>query len=89
MVQMWDIVTGREVVAYRHSAPVYVVAWSPDGKRFAFATDDKMVQVWDTTSNLKLFAFQHAAAVRVLAWSPDGKYIASSDGTTIQIWCAP
>ncbi|HXX79450.1 MAG TPA: serine/threonine-protein kinase [Ktedonobacteraceae bacterium] len=89
MVQMWDTVTGREVVAYRHSAPVYVVAWSPDGKRFAFASDDKMVQVWDTTSNLKLFTFQHAAAVRVLAWSPDGKYIASSDGTTIQIWCAP
>ena len=88
MVQMWDTVTGREVVAYRHFAPVYVVAWSPDGKRFAFASDDKMVQVWDTTSNLQLFTFRHAAAVHVLAWSPDGKYIASSDGATIQIWCA-
>jgi serine/threonine protein kinase len=89
MLQMWDTATGREVMAYRHSAPVYVVAWSPDGKRFAFASDDKMVQVWDTTSNLKLFTFQHAAAVRVMAWSPDGKYIASSDGSTIQIWRAP
>jgi serine/threonine protein kinase len=89
MLQMWDIATGREVMAYRHSAPVYVVAWSPDGKRFAFASDDKMIQVWDTTSNLKLFTFQHAAAVRVMAWSPDGKYIASGDGSTIQIWCAP
>ena len=57
MVQMWDTASGREVVAYRHVAPVYVVAWSPNGKRFAFANDDKTVQVWDTLSNLKLFTF--------------------------------
>ena len=85
-VQMWDTANGREVVAYHHVAPVHVVAWSPNGKRFAFASDDKTVQVWDTISNLKLLTFQHSASVHAMAWSPDGKYIASSDGTTIQIW---
>ncbi len=88
-VQMWDTVNGREVVVYHHVAPVYVVAWSPNGKRFAFASDDKTVQVWDTMSNLKLFTFQLTAPVHAMAWSPDGKFIASSDGTTIQIWVAP
>jgi eukaryotic-like serine/threonine-protein kinase len=76
-------------VAYRHIAPVNVVAWSPTGKRFTFASDDKTVQVWDTMSNLMLLTFQHTASVHAMAWSPDGKYIASSDGTTIQIWVAP
>jgi WD40 repeat protein len=89
MLQMWDTATGREVVAYRHAAPVYAVAWSPNGERFAFASDDMMVQVWDTISNLRLTTFQHAASARVLAWSPDGKYIASSGGTTIDVWIAP
>ena len=89
MVQMWDT-TGREVVAYRHSAPVYVVAWSPDGKRFAFASGDGTVQVWDTLTNRKLFTFQHTALVRVMAWSPDGKYIASGgDDATVHVWIAP
>ena len=86
---MWDTASGREVVAYRHIAPVNVVAWSPNGKRFAFASDDKTVQVWDTMSNHKLFNFQHNASVHAMAWSPDGKYIASSDGTTVQIWVTP
>ena len=79
----------REVLAYRYSAPVYAVAWSPDGKRFAFASEDKTVQVWDTLTNRKLFTFQHTAPVRVMAWSPDGKYIASGgDDVTIQLWIA-
>ena len=89
-VQMWDTAVDREVLAYRYSAPVYVVAWSSDGKRFAFASDDKTVQVWDTMTNRKLFTFQHAAPVRVMGWSPDGKYIASGgDDKTIQVWVAP
>jgi WD40 repeat protein len=87
---MWDTSGDREVLTYRYSASVYVIAWSPDGKRFAFASHDGIVQVWDTITNLKLFSFQHTAAVRVMAWSPDGKYIASGgDDTTIQVWIAP
>ena len=88
-VQMWDTTLDREVLTYRYSAPVCVVAWSPDGKCFAFASEDKTVQVWDTMTNRKLFTFQHATPVRVMAWSPDGKYIASGgDDAMIQVWVA-
>jgi serine/threonine protein kinase len=90
LVQMWDTTTDREVLHYRHAAPLTVVAWSPDGKRFAYASDDKTVEVWDTITNLKLLTFSHTAPVRVMAWSPDGKYIASGgDDAMIQVWVAP
>lgn len=90
LVQMWDTTTDREVLNYRYSAPLTVVAWSPDGTRFAYASEDKTVQVWDTRTNLKLLTFPHSAPVRVMAWSPDGKYIASGgDDKMIQVWIAP
>lgn len=90
MIQIWDTASNREVLAYRYFAPVSIVAWSPDGKRFAFASDDKTVQVWDTSTNLKLFTFYQTAPVRVMAWSPNGKSIASGGGdSNIQVWVAP
>jgi WD40 repeat protein len=90
LMQMWDTATDREVLNYRYSAPLAVVAWSPDGTRFAYASDDGTVQVWDTRTNLKLLTFSHAAPVRVMAWSPDGKYIASGgEDKMIQVWIAP
>ena len=90
MVQMWDTTSDREVLGYRYAAPVSIVAWSPDERRFAYASDDKTIQVWDTVTNLKLFTFYHTAPVRVMAWSPHGKYIASGGGDTIiQVWVAP
>jgi serine/threonine protein kinase len=90
LVQMWDTSTDREVLNYRYSAPLTVVAWSPDGKRFAYASEGKTIEVWDTITNLKLLTFSHTAPVRVMAWSPDGKYIASGgDDAMIQVWVAP
>ncbi len=90
MIQMWDTTANREVLTYRYPAPVSVVAWSPDGKRFAYACEDKMIEVWDTMTNQKLLTFAHAAPPRAMAWSPDGKYIASGgDDTIIQVWVAP
>ncbi|HZR44540.1 MAG TPA: protein kinase [Ktedonobacteraceae bacterium] len=90
MVQMWDTTTDREALSYRYSAPLSVVAWSPDGRRFAYASDAQTVEVWDTTTNLKLVTFSHTTPPRVMAWSPDGKYIASGGGdATIQVWVAP
>ncbi|GER90630.1 hypothetical protein KDW_47920 [Dictyobacter vulcani] len=90
MIQMWDTTSHQEVLSYRYPAPISVIAWSPDGRRFAYASEDTMVEVWDTTTNLKLLTFSHSAPIRVLVWSPDGKYIATGgDDTKIHIWTAP
>jgi serine/threonine protein kinase len=87
LIQMWDVITNSQVLAYRYTASVSNLAWSPDGRQFAFASADKIIQVWNTLTNRRQFVFQQAAQVRVMAWSPDGKYIASGgDDAIVQVW---
>ncbi|SRR6266849_2890496 len=68
---------------------VQAVAWSPDSRRIASASDD--VQVWDaaTGGNVLTYMGHHSHGVNAVAWSPDGKRIASAGGdVTVQVWDA-
>jgi len=64
------------------------VAFSPDGRRVASASDDKMVRIWDSTTGKEIFLLRgHTDSVWSVAFSPDGQYIASaSRDKTIRIW---
>src|SRR5260221_81451 len=73
-----------------HSADVMGVAWSPDGKRLASASNDGTVQVWDAADGGHVYTYRgHADHVNAVPWSPDGKRLASgSDDDTVQVWDA-
>ena len=61
-----------------HSAQVNAVAWSPDGKLLASASDDTTVNVWDVEAQRILHTYRgFTTKVRSVSWSPDGKYIAA------------
>lgn len=73
---------------YGHSAKIKTLAWSPNDRRIASASDDYTAQVWDaTTGNHAVIYHGHSLYVPGIAWSPDGKRVASSGAdTTVQIW---
>jgi len=66
-------------VYHGHSAEVFTVRWSPNGKSVASGGLDGTVQVWDAATGVPLFTHPSSTprdVVRCLAWSPDGKRIA-------------
>lgn len=85
---------GTTLYTYRgHSDVVNDIAWSPDGKQIASASDDKTVQVWNATTGNNFFTYHgHSSKVHAIAWSPDGQYIASASNDnndkTVQVWNA-
>ena len=73
-----------------HSDVVQAIAWSPNSKRIASASNDQTVQLWDVTDGGNAYIYRgHSDQVWAVAWSPDGTRIASgSFDDTMQVWRA-
>ncbi len=73
-----------------HLASVNALAWSPDGKFIASASDDTFVQVFEVTTGARKLIYRgHTEEVAAVAWSPNGKLLASAgQDRTVQIWNA-
>src|ERR1022692_2314241 len=73
-----------------HTALVYSVAFSPDGKQFATAGFDNVVKIWDPAGWKEIRSLAgHTGPVYCVVYSKDGSTIAtSSQDKTIRIWKA-
>jgi WD40 repeat protein/serine/threonine protein kinase len=90
-VDVREAATGRAPFSpLRHTQRVQALAWSPDNKQLATATEDNQVHLWDAvTGNPILTLRGQASPIHSLAWSPDGMQLAfAASGGTIQIWDA-
>jgi WD40 repeat protein len=94
---IWDVSSGAQVFSTSYipgststdNFQLYVtVAWSPDGKRLAVASDTTGVKLWDVSSKKLLRTYSGSGGTfgTGLTWSPDGRYIAASEGSVVRIW---
>ncbi|MEK6283041.1 MAG: hypothetical protein AABN95_22000 [Acidobacteriota bacterium] len=73
-----------------HKGGVFSVAFSPDSKYIASASQDKTLRVWDAQSDAEQRCLQgHEDYVTSVVFSPDGRHIVSGGwDNTVRLWDA-
>jgi WD40 repeat protein len=89
-IQITDVKTGKPFVRLEsHPGVINSLAFSPDGRRFASGSTDRILRVWDTKTKEILFALPgHTDEVLSVEFSPDGKRLTSKSDKETIVWDA-
>ncbi len=87
-VYLWDLQTGKQVWKFTASPWSAPVAFSPDGRYFAYAAPEYIIRVVETLTGREKSALKgHLGPIKSLAFSPDGKRLVSGgDDCTALVW---
>ncbi len=103
-VQIWDAMKDQQKRSFltsllfphqgqrtlnSHYGQICELAWSPDGKHLASASNDHRVLVWDVHTGMIVFSqgANSSDIKNAVAWSPANKHIAiGCNDKTVQIW---
>ena len=88
---VWDLYTGQSLATMSgHQDMIYVLAFSPDGKRLATGSADMTARVWDANTGQELLVLSsQKGSINDVDFSPDGMRLATaSDDGTVRVWNA-
>lgn len=99
VLERWDTATGtrlyEDTSKVGHTEAVGMVAWSPDGRRFASIGTGNFssLLLWSAANGRLLHALPRQTegewpGWRFIAFTPDGKYLLSGGDCTIGVWDA-
>jgi WD40 repeat protein len=87
IVTIWEVASGRRLVAFTHEGQINQLIFHSQGKRLATGSSKGKAQVWEIATGTCQATFLHDKAVYDVAFSPDGQFLASaSEDDTARIW---
>jgi WD40 repeat protein len=83
----WEHHSLQAITNLTHDDMVNDIAFSPDSKSIATASEDMTACIWDVRSGKRDATLHHEWGVTALAFSPDGGYLATSSyDKTARVW---
>jgi len=89
-IKIWQMPEGKHIMtlAGHDAAPIWTLAFSPDGQTLASGGSDRKVRFWDIVTGKCFKTLSgHQGSVWSVAFSPDGKTLAStSEDDSLKLW---
>lgn len=89
IAKVWDAVTGDELHSFQHQHIVKCVAFSPDGRRLATGSNEKLLRIYDLAnpSADPFIISGHTSGLRHISFlSKADRIVSCADDRTIRFW---
>ncbi|MEE3284847.1 MAG: hypothetical protein VX311_09720, partial [Planctomycetota bacterium] len=86
--KLWNVATGKQVHTFTgHEDFVVGVAFSPNGRQLATASDDGTVRLWNTHTGGELLSISaHQNGTFCVRFSPNGHQLAAGGFSMVTLW---